>query len=148
MARILLDTTVFNRVLDGQLSIDALAGHDVFATHVQVDEIERTRCDERRRQLCETFRRVGPAMLATSSAVFDVSRWDASGWGGRSAQFAPLREALDRENGGHRNNVRDILAAETAVEHGLTLVTDDEALRNVMIRFGFSAARSADVGRL
>jgi len=47
----LLDTNVFNDVLDGKISLSKLAGRRVFATHIQHDELNNTPNQQRRAAL-------------------------------------------------------------------------------------------------
>lgn len=52
----MFDTMVFNRILDGVISIQSLTGHVVaHATHIQRDEINNTQNPERRALLVQVF---------------------------------------------------------------------------------------------
>jgi hypothetical protein len=166
--RFMFDTNVFNRILDGQLSMDAnrcpiLA----YATHIQRDEINNTTDRDRRTRLLEVFHeettesvptnsfvlgtsRLDEACLArdrvipTSSAVWDTSRWDEASWGDEDSIFALMKAELDSLNRGKVNNVQDILIAETALKKKLTLVTDDSHLRAVFAKVGGEALSVAE----
>jgi predicted nucleic acid-binding protein len=142
MTGYMLDTNFFNRVVAGEIAVDLIARYAVFATHVQRDELGRTRDDAKRAQLLAAFDAVGPGMKPTSTAVFDDSKWDECQWsaddGVYEAMLARL-EALDRASDKpwkEFNQSRDIRIAETAIKNGLMLVTNDANLATVMLEFG------------
>lgn len=139
--RYMLDTTVFNRLLDGSISADRVHGRGLlYATHVQLDELTATRNERRCQQLLDMFREVAPIRLPTSSLVFDISRWDESEWGADDGVYENMLAALD-ERELKDNNPRDILIAETAYRHTFGLVTDDGNLLKVVRSFGVIALR-------
>jgi hypothetical protein len=132
----MLDTTVFNNVLDDVITLPV--GLHVVATHVQHDELANTRKQGRRDQLLATFARVAPARVPTKSALWNASRWDEGEWSD-GKRYRAMLAALDAKNGGKDNNKRDVLIAETALEHGYVLVTGDVDLRDVFGAFGGNA---------
>jgi predicted nucleic acid-binding protein len=137
----MLDTTVFNHVLRGQLKPSALATRGpLFVTHVQHDEIRATKDATKRAQLLSVFRVVEAAQVATASAARDYSRFDRAGWSPDNRRFDrrfdSMLAALDGRNRSKPNNPRDILIAETARRRGLGLVTNDDDLAEVVRTFG------------
>ena len=168
----MFDTNVFNRILDGQLSIETSRGDIIaYATHIQRDEINNTKNPDRRGQLLKVFheeiidseptssfslgtsrldeaRLAGDRVLPTSSAAWDTSRWDQASWGDEDNIFESMKGELDALNRGKKNNVQDILIAETALKRGLTLVTDDSHLRTVIMKFGGHALSVAEFASL
>jgi hypothetical protein len=79
MFRYILDTNIFNRALDGDINLGALKSNvELFATHIELAELQKTRNPMRRAALLEVFRAAGPKQIPTESAVWDVSRWDAT----------------------------------------------------------------------
>ena len=80
MSKLMLDTNVFNEVVRGDISIDLFKNHEIFATHIQLDEITRTKEDTVREKLESAFMAIVTTKIATSSMVWDVSRWDESSW--------------------------------------------------------------------
>ena len=155
----MFDTNVFNRILDGVVPIDALRGRvNAHATHIQRDEIARTKDDGRRRALEAVFgdltgaavptaslvlgvSRVGAARLGgervvpTNSAVWDASTWDQAKWSANDNLYVPVKADLDALNGGKRNNIHDALIAETAIKDGFVLITDDQDLAAVTKKY-------------
>jgi len=168
----MFDTNVFNRILDGQLSIEASRGPLVaYATHIQRDEILNTKDPNRRAQLLRVFhektseseptssfslgtsrldeaRLAGDRVIPTSSAVWDASSWDEASWGDADNIFDSMKVELDDLNRGKKNNIQDILIAETALKKRLTLVTDDSDLRTVLMKFGGRALSVAEFASL
>jgi predicted nuclease of predicted toxin-antitoxin system len=139
----MLDTTEFNAVAERRLPLSAIAGRRLFATHVQLDEIKNTPCDQIRAHLHAAVEEISAERLPTESAVWDVSRWDQAKWSTKDSAFDEMRtrlEALDKAGKTRKkspmNQARDILIAETAIRNKLTLVSGDSNLRRVTIEFG------------
>jgi predicted nucleic acid-binding protein len=161
---LMLDTNVFNHVLDGRIDPARLQGKRLVATHIQRDEILATGNAERRDALMALFIEFVPSRAPTSSAVagisvagasnsgmvptesfvWDVSCWDEAKWPKEDGLFEALRNDLDDLNGGKANNVKDVLIAETALRNGWTLVTDDRHLAQVASTHGCSCANMTD----
>lgn len=143
MKGFMLDTTVFNHVLDGQIDAASLAGLGrLVATHVQRDQIENTGIPERRARLLATFVAIGPDDSPTESFVIGISRLDRAKLSDGNL-YEEIRARLDAIKR-HRGNPQDALIAETAIKNGLALVTDDCALECVTREFGGSALRLKD----
>jgi predicted nucleic acid-binding protein len=164
---LMLDTNVFNHVLDGRLDPEQLRGRHLVATHVQRDEIQATRNEDRRAALMELFEDFVPQRTPTTSAVagisaageacasasgvvptesfvFDVSRWDEAKWSREDDVFSAMLSDLNDLNGVKRNNIKDVLIAETALRNGWTLVTDDADLAQVASKYGCRCANMKD----
>jgi len=155
----MFDTVVFNRIADGVMPIDALRGRvKAHATHVQRDEIARTKDTARREALEAVFSSVtgaavptasfvldvsrldeaslgGSRIVPTNSAVWDVSAWDQAKWGAEDNLYVSIKTDLDSSNGGKKNNTQDALIAETAIKGGYILVTDDHDLAVVTKKY-------------
>ncbi len=141
----MLDTNLFNSVLDGKISVASFAGRRLLATRIQLSELRATSCPQRRAELLTVFEEVNPEVLPASSFAFDVegagfgqALWN-DGTGNFQKMLDRLRE-LDREQGKRNrdplNQPRDILIAETAIKNGATLVSGDANLRLVVLEFG------------
>lgn len=136
----LLDTTVFNDILDDNLSADLFANSLLFVTHIQLDQIDRTSNEIRKNQLLRTFKMVSAEKLPTASAVFDVSRWDEASWSD-GVLFQAILDKLQATDGkrkakNYTGQLADGLIAETAIRQNLTLVTNDQNLSKVTKEFG------------
>jgi hypothetical protein len=110
----------------------------LFATHVQLDEIDKTL----RANACTTSCGVrGDCCreLATESA-WGVIRWNQAKWTAGDSVFKAMlacHKASDKASKKrHLKQSRDILIAETAIRNGLILVSGDAKLRTVTIKFG------------
>lgn len=125
----MLDTNVFNRVVEGEFAREDLpADAELFVTHQQVAELASTPDShkEKRIQMMLALLVWRPVLVPTAM-VWDAARWGHSAWSDGD-DFTALRSALDALNKGKPNNVADCLIAEAAFAHGHTLVTTDGAL--------------------
>lgn len=137
MSRYIFDTNIFNRIADGAIDAAELGGAtNLFATHIELNELQRTGRDERRDRLLRVFEAVGPKRIPTESAVWGVSEWGGGKWTADDNLYQPIVEALNAENGGKPNNTHDALIAETAIRNDLTLVTEDRDLAKVAVQHG------------
>ena len=141
MSKLMLDTNVFNDIVKNNLSIDLLKNHEVFGTHIQQDEIGRTKDEVLRLKLSSVFLTLIDTKIATSSQVWDVSRWDESSWSD-GIKFNQIRQRLielDKNkaiNSKTPNQIGDVLIAETAINNDLILVTNDANLTQLTREFG------------
>ena len=150
MSRLMLDTNVFNDIVKNNLSIDLLQKHEVFGTHIQLDEIGRTKDEALRLKLNDVFLALVEAKIATSSLVWDVSRWDESSWsdGKKFNQMLRRLTELDKNkaiNSKTPNQINDVLIAETAINNDLILVTNDANLTHVTREFGGATVRTSNL---
>jgi predicted nucleic acid-binding protein len=144
MSDYMLDTNVFNRLLDGSVDLVKLAGKLYYATHIQIDEIRATRSAERRSKLENVFSEVLTEQLPTQSFVLDVSRLDEACLSDGEL-YGELLDRLNQRNKAKPNNIQDALIAETALTSGLTLVTEDRDLYQVVIELGGTACGLQDL---
>jgi predicted nucleic acid-binding protein len=148
MTAYMLDSNVFDRLTDGQVSIDAFRGLRLVATHIQLDELSaaKEKYPERAAELLRTFEKIDQMMSSTKSAVWDVSKWDQSSYSAEDGvvenMLARLRQ-LDAEAGkkhrDQKNPIRDVLIAHTAININATLISDDEQLRELVLEYGGQA---------
>lgn len=148
---ILLDTVIFNRLADDLTSESKLLAHNLFATHVQFDELGRTVDPVRRQDLQSVFGELISEFTPTINAVWDESRWDQSSWGDqeRYQRFLDELTRADSEakkrHSDRSNRIRDTLIGLTALERQLALVTEDETLSATVKKFGGQALRMSDL---
>jgi rRNA-processing protein FCF1 len=131
-----VDTCVFNWLADSLVEKSALPSDGGFAiTHIQMDEINKTKDEERRARLLLVQASLHCKLLPTQTLVLDVSRIDHAKMGDGKL-FTSLRSELDIRNGKKKNNVRDALIAEVAIANGFTLLTADEDLKSATEKHG------------
>lgn len=146
----MLDTHLFDRVLDGLLPISALTGQRLFVTAVQVAEVQAMPNTKavRRASLLRTIELVAPNWQAAASFCADIEgagadQAEVNDGTGRFEEMLARLKALDpKPPKKDANQIRDIVIAETALKFGATLVSDDVALRTVMAEFGGFAVAS------
>ena len=136
----MVDTNIFNWLIDGTLSTENFPKDTHFvATHIQHDELNKTRDPGRRRQLRDRFETLVDSTVPTESTVLGTSRLGSCKLGS-GALCNQLKESLDSLNNKKRNNSEDALIAEAAIANGHTLITADEHLRIVAERYGCAVA--------
>jgi restriction endonuclease S subunit len=133
----MFDTNIFNRILDNELDISAFdSNYDYFVTHVQRDEIEKCRNEERKQRLLEKFKLVPQNEIPTESFVLGTSKLGKAKLGD-----GKLLEKIRKSNLKHTN---DALIGETAIKNNLILVTEDEDLRKKVNELGGEAISLLD----
>jgi rRNA-processing protein FCF1 len=133
----MFDTNIFNHILDGQVSLGACKNiYEYFVTHIQIDELNATRNKKRRKELCKVFKDINQLSIPTESSVWDVSRWGSSKWGEEDGLYLRILNQLEKIKPHDRGNKRDALVGETAIKTGITLVSDDRALRETVKELG------------
>jgi predicted nucleic acid-binding protein len=136
----MLDTTVFNDLLDGKLSFEFLANHRLLVTGIQADELHRTSDPKRRAKLFATYEVVNPSKVLAASFALDIegAGLDQAYWNDGSGKFEKMLYRLRELDSGksNLNQLRDILIAETAIKNNAILITRDRNLRQVVSEFG------------
>jgi hypothetical protein len=130
----LFDTVVLNKIADGGLTPCHIGDRRIFVTHLQQDELQNTPDPIRRAKLLAALESVGAQGIPTSSAVFDLSRFDLACWSAEDGVYEALvtriaeldKRARKRKRPG--NQQCDALIAETAIKNNLVFVTDDRSL--------------------
>jgi len=125
--KFVVDTCIINKLVDGSLSIDKLPVGKYVATHIQVDEINKTSDTERRARLFLKFLSIGPEIVPTESAVIGISRIDNAKVGD-GLLYNTLLNELDSMNNKRKNNANDVLIAEVAIKNNWKLLTTDKDL--------------------
>lgn len=136
----MLDTTVFNAVLEGRMSLAPLAGSQLLVIGVQAAELRATKNLRKRAELLAVYEEIHAVTVPASSFAFDIegAGFDQAYWNDGSGQFQKMLARLQELDGkkDFSNQVRDILIAETAMKNGATLLSGDVALRKVISEFG------------
>jgi hypothetical protein len=147
---LMLDTNVFNRVLDGNISVSSFEGYRLLVTGIQRDELSKTKDDVRRTALLATFDTISPEVGLASSFAFGVegAGWGQADWNDGTGNFEKMRnrlQELDPRTKKPPNQERDILIAEASIKNGATLVSNDRNLRQVVSEFGGCAIELENV---
>lgn len=133
MNKCMLDTNVFNYLLDGYIEMTALPKDVEFvATHVQHDELNAAPDSARRSKLLETFHHIAAVTMPTGSGVWDITRWDDEKWGD-GVIYKELLAMLEMHKT-RKSNVRDALMAEAALINKWLFVTADEMLADAITK--------------
>ncbi len=138
----MLDTNIFNHVLDGKISLASLTDRRLLVIGVQSAELRATPDAARRAALLAAFEEIHPTLLPASSFAFDIegAGFDQAHWNDGSGNFdrmlARLQQLDPKKEKFKLNQVRDILIAETAIKKGAILVSGDSNLRQVVSEFG------------
>lgn len=147
----MLDTHLFDRVVDGRIECAALIRRKLLVTGVQAAELRAipdTR-EERRAELLQIFEEIAPELCLASSMCWDVNGagFEQAEWNDGTGRFDRMLIRLKEIDGKHHrqnlNQIRDVVIAETAIKLGTTLVSDDAKLRQVVLEFGGRARPSA-----
>ena len=131
-----VDTSLINKLVDGSVHADELPKDGSFvASHIQIDEINRTKNQKRRSELLQKFSETIDEMLPTESFVLGTSRLD-KGKLGDGVSYDAIKTELDSMNKGKTNNSEDALIAEIAMKNGYVLLTADFHLYQVAYAHG------------
>jgi predicted nucleic acid-binding protein len=164
----MLDTNIFNRVLDQKTPTSLFANNRVIATWIQAAELRQTPNEERRTSLLSVFTDIIPQPSPASSFVFDIdgAGLDQANWSKGPKRFQDMLamlHMLDHKKKKRRkqtpdkirhNQTRDVLIAETAINNGAILISDDRNLRRMTSESGgraitleeFQLSRTGDGG--
>lgn len=137
MNRYLLDTSALNAIDNETLLAINGSIHQYFVTHIQKDELGKTKDDLRRSALFALYKKVRKISIATDSLVLGVSRLDQAKLG-QSDLYNQIKNELDKFKR-KKNNIEDALIAETAIINDLILVSNDKNLLIVTRNFGGTA---------
>jgi len=139
----MVDTNIINWLVDGSLSTENFPPDAAFlATHIQHDELSKTRDSTRRQKLIGRFNTFVDSTLPTESTILGISKLDSCKMG-EGRIFNRLKSDLDLLNHGKSNNSEDALIAEVAIVNGPTLITADDDLRVVAEQHGCNVTHLA-----
>jgi len=126
-----VDTNIINWLVDAKIDRAALPSDGtIIATHIQIDELNRTSDEERRARLFLVLESTIRELVPTESAILDVSRFDNCKLGD-GVIYGSIKAALDARNGARRANIHDALIAEVAIKNNYMLLTADTDLAEV-----------------
>lgn len=134
----IVDTDIIKSLTNGTIHLEDLpSDHPLVAARAQIEQIRRTGDKSRKARLLLKFGKCRLKRVSLGSIILDGShrealrRWD-------SALFRELTDEF-RRRCHSRSNARDMLLAEVAITNGLTFLTGDECLADVVRRHGGEA---------
>lgn len=104
---------------------------DIFTTHVQVDELNATPCESKRKALADVRNSLMTKLIVTSGAIWDVSKWDMCTYDNGAG---PIK--LEDIQKGNPKHCEDALITSTASAGADVLVTNEIRLRNKINNLG------------
>lgn len=125
MLRIMLDTNAYDMIVERPGFMEKLnAAHDngglvILRTHIQEDELAAIPDPKKRAAVME----VAGTKVATSGAVWDLSKWDEATWGDGAGDVRVGDVATTAGN-----HMEDALIASTAAVEADVLVTNERRL--------------------
>lgn len=129
-----VDTCTINHLVDGTVRLEDLPNDgDFVATHIQLDELNKTPNEERRARLTLKFATLRPEVVPTESFVIGTSRVGCGKLNG--GLYDSLKNALDARKR-KLNNIQDALIAEVAARNDYVLITGDADLAEVAREHG------------
>jgi predicted nucleic acid-binding protein len=143
MKQYMVDTNIINRILDHNLDLKNFKRPDqhIFTTHVQRDEIIKTKNETRRNELLSVFQEVDNP-IPTESALWGKSNWGESKWA-TDDLVENILEELDKKDK-RKSNPEDALIADTAIKNNFILITEDGPLYEVVIEVFKGSAQKLD----
>ncbi|HEY1791520.1 MAG TPA: hypothetical protein VGG34_01265 [Opitutaceae bacterium] len=125
----MLDTSVFNRILQGRLALEAVPyDGGIFVTQIQSDELTKTgaKDEQRMKDLLAVLATLGPMTIPTETGVVGyvkIGEFKISS----GVKFSEIKAAMERIQP-KKDHTNDALIAEAALLNGHTLVSSDKAL--------------------
>ncbi len=128
---LILDSNVFDDLINGTLDLKILQNRSVFITHVQVDEINECSDKEKRARLFNFMTEIRPEKIATESFIIGFSRLGSARLGDG--------DLIEKLRGDNMQKTNDALIGETAIKNNLTLITNDKKFKKKVIELGGNA---------
>jgi hypothetical protein len=126
-----VDTSLINKLVSGSVHGDELPKDGTFVfSHIQFDELSRTKNEKRRSELLQKFAEIIKVELPTDTFLLDVSRFDKA-MPGEAVSYNALKAELNGLNGGKKNNCEDALILEMAMRDEYVLLTADYHMKEV-----------------
>lgn len=131
--KLIFDSNVFDDLISGKLKLENIneKNHEIFITHIQVDEINECSDTEKRARLFNSMTEIKPKKIPTESFIIGTSRIGSAKIGNGNLIKKLRRRKLKETN--------DALIGETAIKNNLTLITNDKKFKNKVIKLGENA---------
>ena len=131
MNRYVVDVNIINKLVDGLIQLEDLPDDGQFiASHIQLDEINRTKDEERPGRLFLVFSKLETKIEPTETRILGLTRFGEGKYSDRLLHNS-LKGKRDVLNDEKSNNNKDALIAEVAIKNGYTLLTADYHLTKV-----------------
>jgi rRNA-processing protein FCF1 len=133
----MLDTNIFNRLVEGRLAIGDLPSDDeFFATSIQIQELNATKDGAYRAILIAKFAEMGPKLDQVKTTLWGFASWGEGSWGGVGDYFGKIKDEMDLLNKNKDSNSADALIGEASISNHHILITTDKHLAEVVERHG------------
>jgi predicted nucleic acid-binding protein len=128
--KLIFDSNAFDDLLIGTINIAQLVqgGHEIYVTHIQIDEINKCSNEEKRARLFNYITELRPIKIPTESFVVGKSRIGHAKIGDG--------DLMDEIRNGNIKHTSDALIGEVAIKNQLTLITNDVRLINKVVKLG------------
>jgi hypothetical protein len=141
----LLDTNIFNKLLDGDLQFEQLpTDGPLLATYLQLKEIGDTNNTERRIALQNKFHEINPQPIPVESSLWNVTPWGEGKYGGQGNFYNYFLTELNQKNKSKKSNYADALIAEVVITNRYILLTADHDLAVLVTQKGGQVFRFTD----
>jgi hypothetical protein len=141
--KIMFDTNCFNQILDKKISISTLKlilqRYEIFITHLQEDEINNCKDENRKKILKLKFEKVKKEFIPTKGFVLGISKMKEDGTGGTLSEDYSIYEKIKNKcfkKKKRLNGMRDGLIGNTSIKNNLTLITNDSDLMDIVNKLG------------
>lgn len=137
MTKYMLDTVIFNRLVDGCISLEHLPlDGRLVATDIQNLELKNTKDEQRRAKLLTKFDEL-TADLESNALLWGAMTWGRMHWQSEKANQIFICLQARRDSPSYRkrkagSDEKDSLIAESALMHGCILLTCDPDLAEIV----------------
>lgn len=124
----MLDSNVFDDIVSGKLKFELILKYqektdmNIYLTHIQNDEIQSCKDEEKRKKLTLFVLKVRPIIIPTETLVVGTSRLGEAKLGNG--------DVFTKIKGENIKHTGDALIGETAIKNNLILVTNDKILKS------------------
>jgi rRNA-processing protein FCF1 len=133
MSKFILDTNVYDYLVDNEIDISILLSKgEFFTTNIQISEIRNIKDPIRRNHILEVYVKLNPSKLSLESGIWlnDLYWDDKEIWHNSiSKTFVEMKG-----NSIGKNNLKDALTGDVAKKHELVLITNDEKFTGRAVR--------------
>lgn len=126
----MIDTCIFNFLIDGNYTINDLPTGKYYITHIQRDELDATTDKVRRNDLKNQLNVTNSTKVVTSVALCGLAPSGESSCGDTKFFSIILTELDNRKK--KRNNYKDAVIGATAIKNNFLLITGDSDFAEVM----------------